>query len=201
MNIEAPVPDGRIDAILDRIRGSFAEKGFDGASMQDLARAAGMSVGNFYRYFSSKAAIVEAMVTRDLADVERDFSEVMAAPDPMASLMEGLRERIAGEGLCDANDAPLWAEITAASMRKPEIGQIVGRMETAVERHLLAVFAHVTGLPPDEAGRRFRAHAVLIVMLVKASAMQTQQKADADLHDLILRTVEGVLAEVLAAKG
>ena len=37
--------------ILALVRVAFAEKGFDGASMQDLARAAGMSVGNFYRYF------------------------------------------------------------------------------------------------------------------------------------------------------
>ena len=52
----------REDEILDRIRSIFAEKGFDGASMQELARAAGMSVGNFYRYFPSKSAIVEALI-------------------------------------------------------------------------------------------------------------------------------------------
>lgn len=37
--------------------------------MQDLARAAGMSVGNFYRYFPSKAAIVQAMCGYDLAEI------------------------------------------------------------------------------------------------------------------------------------
>ena len=54
--------------ILERIKAVFAEKGFDGASMQDLARSAGMSAGNFYRYFPSKDAIIAAMVERDLAD-------------------------------------------------------------------------------------------------------------------------------------
>ena len=54
-------PRPREYEILDNIRHTFAEKGFDGASMQDLARAAGMSVGNFYRYFPSKAAMVEAI--------------------------------------------------------------------------------------------------------------------------------------------
>ena len=33
--------------LLEGVRQAFAEKGFDGASMLDLARACGMSVGNF----------------------------------------------------------------------------------------------------------------------------------------------------------
>ena len=50
--------------LLSRVKGVFAAKGFDGASMQDLARAAGISAGNFYRYFPSKNAIIEAMTIR-----------------------------------------------------------------------------------------------------------------------------------------
>ena len=60
-----PPPDpkeAREAEILESIRTTFAAKGFDGASMQELARAAGMSVGNFYRYFPSKAAMVEAIM-------------------------------------------------------------------------------------------------------------------------------------------
>ena len=58
-----PVPahDSRIAEILALVRKAFVEKGFDGASMQDLARSVGMSVGNFYRYFPSKAAIVQSL--------------------------------------------------------------------------------------------------------------------------------------------
>ena len=60
---DAPSEPGTREAeILAAIRRAFAAKGFDGASMQYLAREAGMSVGNFYRYFPSKAAMVEAMI-------------------------------------------------------------------------------------------------------------------------------------------
>ena len=76
----ATAPDLRSAEILDSARRAFVEKGFDGASMQDLARAAGMSVGNFYRYFPSKAAIVAALITRDLDEVEQDFREILGAP-------------------------------------------------------------------------------------------------------------------------
>ncbi|WP_096785752.1 TetR/AcrR family transcriptional regulator [Rhodobacter sp. CZR27] len=193
----------RSGEILDLIRGTFADKGFDGASMQDLARAAGMSVGNFYRYFPSKAAIVEAIVLRDLKGVERDFMAVVSSTDPLARLREILRYRIEVK-LCE-EDAPLWAEITAMAHRNPEIGEICRRMEAEIERALVGIFARVTGLAPDEAHRRFGAHAAFVVMLVKTWALDwPQKKAGAtELKSLLLRTIDATLDEVaqLQAKG
>ena len=78
-----PAIDIRVAEILGSARVAFAEKGFDGASMQDLAKSVGMSVGNFYRYFPSKAAIVEAIVMGDLADMDRDFKAIITSDDPM----------------------------------------------------------------------------------------------------------------------
>jgi AcrR family transcriptional regulator len=109
--------------ILASIRQAFAEKGFDGASMQDLARAAGMSVGNFYRYFPSKAAIVQAMCGYDLAEIQSEFSEIQSSDAPMAALRERILMHFSEEGM---QDGQLWAEITAAAMRKPEIGTASG---------------------------------------------------------------------------
>ena len=71
-------PDSRSLEILVSIRSVFEQKGFDGASMQDLARAAEMSVGNFYRYFASKDAIIAAMVEHDLQDVAQMFGTTAA---------------------------------------------------------------------------------------------------------------------------
>ena len=117
--------------ILGRIRTAFAEKGFDGASMQDLARAAGMSVGNFYRYFPSKDAIVEAMVGYDMAEMERDFAAILESADPLTGIRAKICERL--NGGC-AEDGRLWAEITAAAHRKPQIARICGQMEELVAR-------------------------------------------------------------------
>ena len=41
----------------------FAEKGLHGASVADIAREAGLSVGQLYRIFASKEAIIEAIVS------------------------------------------------------------------------------------------------------------------------------------------
>lgn len=192
-------PDQRSADILGRVRSAFAEKGFDGASMQDLARAAGMSVGNFYRYFPSKAAIIEAMINLDLAEMQRDFATVQVSPQPIARLREMIRHRICDHQSC--KDGQLWAEISAVAQRKPEIGALACRMETAITANLTAVFAIETGLTAAEALIRFQAQAAYIVLLVKSSAMVRPDAAPLhqDLTDLIIRTIDQTLDEISGA--
>ena len=191
----APATEDRGLEILDSIRLVFAEKGFDGASMQDLARAADMSVGNFYRYFPSKAAIVEAMVGLDLREIERDFSDILVSDDPMAGVRAKLLQRITED--C-RDDGRLWAEITAAAIRKPEVAAASLRMEDAIVRNLASVFAQVTGRTHDGAVLRYKGHCQLVIMLVKSSAMRSSQcgPASADLLRLIMATIDQILTEI-----
>jgi AcrR family transcriptional regulator len=48
--------------IVDAVRDVFAEKGFDGTTTRDLARAAGVSEALLYRYFPSKQSLYAAML-------------------------------------------------------------------------------------------------------------------------------------------
>ena len=185
----------RSHEILFSIRQAFADKGFDGASMQDLARAAGMSVGNFYRYFPSKAAIVEAMVGLDLAEILRDFSEIEGSADPMAGVRAKILSRLTEDCL---DDGQLWAEITAVAIRKPEIGAAVMQMEATVVRHLAAIFARVTGRSQPEADLRYAGQCQMLVMLVKAMAMRTSQCGPASpaLAQQVVAVIDGILTEI-----
>jgi AcrR family transcriptional regulator len=205
MTRHAPLPtqsgalpvDPRVDEILVQARHAFVEKGFDGASMQDLARAAGMSAGNFYRYFISKAAIVEALVTRDLEEVEREFAAVVGSPDPIAALRATLRRRL-GED-CD-RDFPLWAEIMAAAARKPEIALACGRLERDVVDKIVHILSVGCGLTPADGPLRFAATARLILLLVRGAAMQSSMTArvDTDLNALILSTIDRLIDEAVS---
>jgi AcrR family transcriptional regulator len=185
--------------ILAAIRSTFAEKGFDGASMQDLARAAHMSVGNFYRYFPSKADIVAQMVSSDLAEIEEDFASVMSDPDPFEALRHQARLRIEGE--TDCTQMQLWAEISAIALRKPEIGLASCNMESTVAGYLMQVFSVKTGLPLAEVEQRFAAHAAYFVLLIKATTIQppADENLRKALNNLILRSIDQTLAEVASA--
>lgn len=90
-------PDGRHAAggdpakrqqILDGARRVFMSLGFDGASMGDIARAAGVSKGTLYVYFDSKEALFSALVAeeRQLAKRDYDFALDAASEDVAGEL-------------------------------------------------------------------------------------------------------------------
>src|SRR5579859_8243018 len=51
--------------ILDGARKVFLDLGFDGASMGEIARAAGVSKGTLYVYFADKSRLFEAIVEEE----------------------------------------------------------------------------------------------------------------------------------------
>ncbi|GAB4067519.1 TetR/AcrR family transcriptional regulator [Ancylobacter sonchi] len=73
-----PDAEARRRAILDAALEVFAEHGFNGARMEDVARRAGIAKGTLYLYFKDKTALFEGLV-HDAADpilgkLEREFA-------------------------------------------------------------------------------------------------------------------------------
>src|SRR3978361_31129 len=54
--------------ILDGARSIFMTLGFDGASMGEIARAAGVSKGTLYVYFADKSRLFEAIVEQEVLE-------------------------------------------------------------------------------------------------------------------------------------
>jgi AcrR family transcriptional regulator len=52
----------RRQAIVDAVRGAFAEKGFDGTTTRELAKTAGVSEALLYKHFPSKESLYTAML-------------------------------------------------------------------------------------------------------------------------------------------
>ena len=66
---EAARHDGsaKLRQIMDGARSVFLGSGFDGASMNDIARAAGVSKGTLYAYFDSKEELFKAIIRAEYA--------------------------------------------------------------------------------------------------------------------------------------
>src|SRR3984893_11893413 len=62
--ISAERMQDRYDAILDAAKRAFAEKGYEGASIADIARFAQISGGLAYRYFRNKRTLLFAVLQR-----------------------------------------------------------------------------------------------------------------------------------------
>ena len=70
--------------ILDGARRVFLADGFDGASMNDIARVAGVSKGTLYVYFDSKEALFEALIREDRKQQAERLVIPAGAADPRA---------------------------------------------------------------------------------------------------------------------
>lgn len=192
--------DIRSAEILASVRQTFVEKGFDGASMQDLARAAGMSVGNFYRYFPSKAAIIQAMILMDAAEIQRDFALILTSPEPLATLRHSIHIRVMSDEC--AKDMSLWTEIEAATRRSPDIAFAAQKMESQVVANILAVFASETGMTIAQATRQFSAPASFVLVMVKAASCLSFGSAldQTEVRTMILRSIDQTLDAIAAAR-
>lgn len=83
-------------ALLDAAAQEFGSKGFHATGITEITRRAGVALGSFYTYFSSKEEIFRALVTDLSAQVKAHVGpHVQAAPDALA------RERAALAGFLD----------------------------------------------------------------------------------------------------
>jgi AcrR family transcriptional regulator len=202
MHLDTEVQGVRSREILSNIRKVFAEKGFDGASMQDLARAASMSAGNFYRYFPSKAAIIEAMVQQNLSEMQAEFQRIKMADDPQQAVRDLIRKHVTE---VDCEKGPIWAEIEATAFRRPEIAALLDRVRTQICHNIVGLFAHIAGMGEDDARRRFGAKARLIFLTINAYSIATARDLahgkgpkDADFENLVIGLIENSVGEVAA---
>jgi AcrR family transcriptional regulator len=61
-NVARLSADQRKQAIVDAVRDVFAQKGFDGTTTRELAKAAGVSEALLYKHFPSKESLYAAML-------------------------------------------------------------------------------------------------------------------------------------------
>lgn len=142
-------------ALLDAAEREFSSKGVTRTTLNDVARAAGMTRGAIYWHFKDKSALVQAMCDRVFLPMQTLLNEISAAPgkDPLAALrqmMQHMLSQIAGNPRqravfdimfhhCEKND-----EMVFLQHEKQKRGECLAKLEAIVRE------AVVQGkLPPD----------------------------------------------------
>ena len=156
-------PDGaKRRQILDGARRVFLDHGFDGASMGEIARAAGVSKGTLYVYFDSKEALFEALTISEKSDLaealflldEQDadvagalgrlgssYLRAMMRPDHISSvrMVIGTADKFPrfGQAFYDAGPQKGVDRLAAYLARQAQAGRLVlTRPELAAEQFL-----------------------------------------------------------------
>ncbi len=93
--IQAQLILARRNQILDAATQVFAEKGFQRATIRDIARAAGIADGTIYNYFENKTALMLGILDRlnESDRREEDFAQLDAV-DLRSAMERYMRQRI-----------------------------------------------------------------------------------------------------------
>jgi AcrR family transcriptional regulator len=147
--------------IVQAARELFAEHGFHATSMARLSERSGVLVGQIYRDFANKEAIVAALVQHDL-DEFLAGDELCAARCTSDRVM--VREWIARFIACDdLNDTRLIAEIMAEANRNPRIAEIFDAMDDRLRGQLVRALRIILPQTTDEARVAQLAESILIM--------------------------------------
>ena len=91
MKTLARTPFPSVDArLLEIAAGLLKAHGVKAVTVVGVAERAGMTHANVYRYFPSKAALIDAIAARWLKSLEATIAEIADAPDPADDKLERL---------------------------------------------------------------------------------------------------------------
>lgn len=107
--------------ILDGARTVFMDLGFDGASMSEIARAAGVSKGTLYVYFADKSRLFEAIVEDEVLEKARLAYNLDPARDAETTLREFGRNYVGS--ICRPGGGSSIRTVMAIAERMPEVGR------------------------------------------------------------------------------
>ena len=108
--------------ILAGAREVFFQRGYDAASMGDIARAAGVSKGTLYVYFENKEDLFAGLVTSECAETaERLFLIDLAEEDVERALTELGRSFV--QAILRPSSIALLRTVIAISGKFPDIGR------------------------------------------------------------------------------
>jgi AcrR family transcriptional regulator len=148
-------PSASKEALIDRLRDVFVRRGYDGATLANLASAAGLSKASLYHHFpGGKPEMAAALVRHAIADLQRQaFSHLsghLAAGDKLVKFISGFSAYTqAGQSDCLLavfNHHSTASEETAAQ-------QILINQQFADWHATLASVYEEAGLRPKKANR------------------------------------------------
>jgi AcrR family transcriptional regulator len=121
-----PSPVGEEDSakrrqILDGARKVFMNLGFDGASMGEIARAAGVSKGTLYVYFTDKSGLFEAIVEQEKLEQGKAVFNLDPERDAVTTLNEFGRAYV--QLLCRPGGGSAIRTVMAIAERMPDVGR------------------------------------------------------------------------------
>lgn len=139
--------------VLDAARQLFAERGYEPATIRDIAKGAGMSTGAVFANFQDKAELFEAVLSTDMVQLAETMKAAAATESTvrarlLAALGAGYHGSLEQLPLVQAVIARSWFQPVAAEMRtraaiKPILSVVTDTVQAGVREGELSQDADV----------------------------------------------------------
>ena len=118
------VPKAKEQEVLDVATEYFLQHGYQGASINEMARRSGISKESIYRYFSSKKQLFEAVILRELGEYQQQLRrlDVSLKSMDLRSGLVAIGETVLGVILMDRTLA-LRRLLFEEARHSPDVGQ------------------------------------------------------------------------------
>jgi AcrR family transcriptional regulator len=190
--------------LLDSAARVFAEKGFGGATLEEIAEAAGYSTGAMYANFGGKEQLFMEVVAahraraaaRRIEEITQVFDQALAAgADPFGALT-GMFVKAADR---DRELAPLQAEFWLYAVRNPAARKVIADSLSGQADELEPVVARALrhfGTSPDASSREV---AVVVLALFQGLARRRRLDPGTVPDDLLARALRWLFGGLSAA--
>lgn len=158
----------RVAELLAAGAAVFAEKGYEGATMTEIAARAGAPIGSLYQFFPSKEALADTLVQNYVALLAADLEALEARVRDMDSraLVEGLFSVLRGHPQERAATMPLAEARMDERARRETFRYLLRKRIAAILRARL----------PTLSAEAARDRAVVVLQLMKAASSLTDEE-------------------------
>jgi len=197
---------GEVDArILDAARKVFLERGFEGASIDEIAEVARSGKPTIYARFRDKRALFTAVVTRDILSRITEFKSEVPTGATIEERLRSAAITLLHWGL-DSERIALMRLAVAEARRFPDLASTVSRMARDLSTELgvrllgeLKQSDELGSLPAFAPERlattaRFFLDVVVVPMLLRALFEVNLKTLDAEIDAHVARSVAFFLA-------
>lgn len=130
--------EARPEEILDAALALFAEKGFAGTRLEEVARAAGISKGTLYLYFKNKQDIFEAVIHHTITPRLEQVEQLASRHDGSAASLLAMLISEWWSNVGETNLSALPKLIISESGNFPELAEFFTRTVVRRARQLFA---------------------------------------------------------------
>jgi AcrR family transcriptional regulator len=161
--VKGLTPEETRRRVIDGAAEAFAELGFEGARVSDIARAAGLSSGAMYNHFESKSDLLGAVIECHAGNELMKLVE----SGTTSGLLDVVLARAKELGRPGTMPAPLLLEAINSARRDPDVLRILSEQVTGREDLFTTLIASAQseGQVTDEVDPRATARFMLSVLI------------------------------------